>query len=185
MIVAQSHSIDFKRLQEVLESEDFYCTVAAVSTIPHFYRRLRSQEAVKLLIGHLRENASNVGTVLRYAENIAVTASGAERSEKDAALCACVVALSTVINPRVEEFLRWLRNSRVLSLAWASDLADYLGSWRAGITRRDWSPIGYLFLQTRKRASLSDAAEDTIPPSIQARVSDTENWNPPPRSLAA
>jgi len=97
------------------------------------------------------------------------------RSEKDAALCACVVALSPVTDPRVEQFLRWLRGSRLLTLAWASELADYLVAFTAGSTRHNWQPIGYLFLVKAHRAVLTGGSGDSYETLIHRKVSDAQN----------
>ena len=175
----------FRAIQALLESEDFYCDVTAVSTTPHFYRRLHSHETVRLLAQYIYESPSNVDVVLDYAQKIALSASGEERSQKDAALCACVLALSFVANPRVEEFLRWLRRSHLLSLAWAAELADYLFSVGSSLSESRWSPLGYLLSIKISRVEPTTQSTASFVPPAPWNVYEAANSFTGPIYLAA
>lgn len=176
--------LSFSSIRSLLESDEFYCDVCCVSTVPHFYRRLLAHQSVGLLIAYLRQNPVHVRVVLEYARAIGLDVHGEHRSERDAALCACVVALSFVADPEVEQFLRWLRRTRLLGLAWAADVADYSFSIGTEVTERNWTPLGYRFSPEPERARLSGASSHTVTPSVP-RVYDTENSTTHPVHLAA
>lgn len=133
-------------LQEViglLESDDFYCEVAVSSSMQGFYRRLTSQPTTLQLAELVRANPENAHLVLEYADRLARSISGKVRSEKDVALCACVVALGQAAGPRVDDFLRYLRTTKELALRWASEVAEFVSRMRIGTVQIDfcWSTV--------------------------------------------
>lgn len=127
-----------------LESDDFYCEVSITSNPQSLYRRLTRHPATMELIQFVAANPQQIETLLVYANRIARSSEGTTRSEKDAALCACVIVLSQTGNPGVDDLLRYLRNSRQLALRWASEIAEICSNqrqstWQAGATLESFS----------------------------------------------
>jgi len=127
----------------LLESDDFYADVSVSSSPLSFYRRLTAHPVTQQLIEIVRASPENARAVLNYADNLARSIGGSVRSEKDAALCACVVALAAVASPTVDDFLRYLRTTRELALRWASDVAEIVSRGRTETVQTSitWSSL--------------------------------------------
>jgi hypothetical protein len=113
-----------------LESEESYCDVAIASNPQAFYRRLSRHPLTLQLVELLQANTDCVEIVLRYAIHVASSTHGTVRSENDAALCACLVALDRTAVRGVDDLIQYLRNSRELALRWPSELAEILSASR-------------------------------------------------------
>ena len=127
----------------LLESDEFYCDVAISSSSQAFYRRLAANPVTRELEQLLRANPGSARSVLSYAEGLARSISGTVRSERDAALCACIVALGQIADPRIDDFLRYLRTSKQLALRWASEIAEIVSRTRIDTvqTETTWSSL--------------------------------------------
>src|SRR5438552_17758799 len=115
----------------LIESEDFYSDVAIASSTEAYFRRLRSHPITKQLTNAVLSDLEIAVAVFKYADQIARSTTGSIRSEKDAALCACVVALSETAVPRFDDLLRFLRSAKPIALRWPSELADLVSSRRS------------------------------------------------------
>ena len=130
-------------LVELLESEDFYCDAAVASSFQAFYRRIAEHAVTEQLSELVRADPETAGRVLSYAKALAESVAGSTRSEKDAALCACIVALRRTANPAVDDFLRYLRTTRELALRWASEIAEIVAQSRIETVRTEttWASL--------------------------------------------
>ena len=118
-----------------LESDDFYAEVAVASTPKAFYRRLKSHGLVRSLSESLTVFPDSGPELLAYADSLIASARPNVRPENDAALCACIFALSRTGLIGIDDVLRKLRNSKELALKWASYVADFASAEGARTTR--------------------------------------------------
>lgn len=116
------------QLLAAFESDDFYCDVAIASSPTSFYRRLARHPLTLQLRCLVESNPENALRVLKYASMLARSVQGRVRSEKDAALCACLVALRNTAFPGFDDLLRFLRSSKELALRWAADVAEIVSA---------------------------------------------------------
>jgi hypothetical protein len=120
----------FDELKQELESDEFYCEVGVASSVATLAKRLENRVTTQELKRLLIENPDGAGAVVEYASAIAHCVAGNVRSENDAALCACVIALSGTGLPRVEELFNFLRTTPETGLWWPSKLVGYLAERR-------------------------------------------------------
>ncbi len=102
----------FADIVQTLESDEFYTEVAVASSPLSLFRRVATHSATSRLSLFLQSETDNVEKVLEYATHLCQEASGNVRSDKDAALCACVVALGRASAVGVDDFFRRLRTTR-------------------------------------------------------------------------
>jgi hypothetical protein len=139
-------------LLNLLEAEEFYCDVSIASSAQAFYRRLSGHPLTLQVTELIQINPDYAGIVLGYADRLARSTHGSVRSENDAALCACLVALDHTAVRGFDDLLRYLQNSRELALRWAAELADILSGTRV-------STIQTVTALTRPRDSILASME--------------------------
>jgi hypothetical protein len=127
---------NFADIERKLESDDFYADVSVASSPYSLFRRIATHAVTRQLYDFLQSDPERVDAVLSYATKVVEGTHGGVRSEKDAALCACVVVLGKVSGVGVEDFFRRLRMSKELALKWPSELATLvLSNVRLGTLR--------------------------------------------------
>jgi hypothetical protein len=122
----------FEEVKRELESDDFYCDISFASTIPALEKRLIENSATQKLIRTIGATPDIVEDVISYAYDIAQNVEGDVRSENDAALCACLMALAGTGWTKVDELFSSIQSSSVLGLWWPRRLVERLADSRSG-----------------------------------------------------
>lgn len=118
-------------IKGLLESGDFYCDMSLASGPRSLYRRITRHPYFRALLHFVMVSPENARHVLSYARDLAGRISGSARSEKDIALCSCVVVLSQTAIPGVDDLLRYLRTTNALALRLPSAMASICGDTTA------------------------------------------------------
>lgn len=116
----------FEDVKRELESDDFYCDISFASTIPALEKRLNENSATHKLIRTIVATPDIVDDIVTYAYGIAQNVDGDVRSENDAALCACLIALANTGSPKVDVLFSSIQSSPILGLWWPRRLAQRL-----------------------------------------------------------
>jgi hypothetical protein len=134
----------FEEVKKELESDEFYCDIGFASTVPALENRLGENIATHNLIRLIRTDPEIVEDVANYALEIARGVNGDTRSENDAALCACLMALiSAADSSKTDELLFFLNSTNELGLWWAQQLAQRLTETKSS-TWIDYAPTASL-----------------------------------------
>jgi hypothetical protein len=122
-------------IKGLLESGDFYCDMSLASGPRSLYRRITRHPYFRALLHFVTVSPENARHVLSYARDLAGSITGSARSEKDIALCSCVVVLSQTAIPGVDGLLRYLRTTSALALRLPSAVASICWDTSASTTQ--------------------------------------------------